>query len=222
LIDVQDEVDIWSKYASVLKDKTPMDFEECPGIDAPWYWRRRKETGINEPFPGLQMHKVDMDNYNASRHPLDRRQLIMYRGIGDMPRDPNLHLCAHLYASDRNSLYIVANHLDIGNDWTQMGSLVHTVVFHAEMDDLWFQPSSNTVSHLDDTNGRWFCKEDWSDRVVAGRAMFHSKVWSANGKHIATISQDGMIRVTQKPSASEDEQRAMELKKENWKPREKL
>jgi hypothetical protein len=31
-----------------------------------------------------------------------RRQLIFYRPIGDMLDDPNMHLCAHLYATDRN------------------------------------------------------------------------------------------------------------------------
>jgi hypothetical protein len=220
-MDVQEEVNIWNKYATVLKGKKPADFEECPGIDAPWYWQRRKDTGINEPFPGLQMHKVFMGPFNAQKHPLDRRQLIMYREIGSIPRDPNMHLCAHLYASDRNSLYIVANHFDIGNDWTQMSSLVHTVIFHADMDDLWFQPGE-ARSELDTVDGRWFCKEDWSDRVAAGRAMFHSKVWSANGKHVATMMQDGMIRVTKKPKASLDEVRAMELKRQNWMPREKL
>ncbi|TKA28527.1 hypothetical protein B0A54_16523 [Friedmanniomyces endolithicus] len=114
-LDAQEKVDLWSKYEDVLGGNKPSDFEECPGMDVPWYWRRRRETGLNDAFPGLTARKVDMQRYNESRHPLDRRQLILYRTLGNLPNDPNMHLCAHLYASDRNSLYIVANHLDIGD-----------------------------------------------------------------------------------------------------------
>ncbi|KAK3680098.1 hypothetical protein LTR78_000475 [Recurvomyces mirabilis] len=218
-LDVQESVNIWEKYSSILSGKKPSDFEECPGMDVPWYWKRRKETGVNEPFPGLQMHKVDMDRYNEPLHPLDRRQLIMYRTLDNLPRDPNLHLCAHLYASDRNSLFIVANHLDMGDTWTQMGTLAHTVIFHAAMNDLWFGPSTSQDSPLDSLDGRWYCKEDWSDRAGSGRAMFHSKVWAASGRHVATVVQDGMIRLTKDPVATEDERRALKKLETAWKPR---
>ncbi|KAK5706450.1 hypothetical protein LTR97_001438 [Elasticomyces elasticus] len=221
-LDVQEDVGIWAKYKDVLDEKRPEDIEECPGMDVPWYWKRRKETGINDSFPGLTARKVNMQAYNDVRHPLDRRQLILYRTIGTLPDVPNMHLCAHLYASDRNSLYIVANHVDVGDLWTQMGSLVHSVNFHSNMADLWFQPSANETSPLDDSSGRWFCKEDWTDRVANGRALFHSKVWSPSGKHIATVSQDGMIRVTKKAIASPQEVETMKGREAKWAPRGKL
>ncbi|KAK5119052.1 hypothetical protein LTR62_000263 [Meristemomyces frigidus] len=221
-LDVQEERNIWKKYARVLGGKRPTDFPECPGIDTPWYWARRRQTGINEPFPGLQMHMPDMTAQNSSLHPLDRRQLICYRTLGDLPRNPNLHLCAHLYASDRNSLFIVANHFDLGDRWTQMGTLVHTVVFHTGMEDLWFEPppqNASSSSPLDDDEGRWFCKEDSSDRVAGGRGMFRSQVWAANGRHVATIMQEGMIRVTNSAVASEAEVRVIEGVEAGWKAR---
>jgi hypothetical protein len=80
-----------------------------------------------------------MRAYNDPRPYLDRRQLQFYSVIGDMPslrQDPNLHACAHLYASDRNSLFAVTNLLDIGDDYMQMASLAHTVVFHVNPDGL--------------------------------------------------------------------------------------
>ncbi|KAK5133318.1 hypothetical protein LTR08_007843 [Meristemomyces frigidus] len=221
-LDVQEKVDIWDKYRSVLEGKTPTDFEECPGMDVPWYWERRKKTGHNDAFPGLQSQKVAMADYNDQKHPLDRRQLILYRTLGDLPPDPNMHLCAHLYASDRNSLFIVANHFEVGDIYTQMGSLVHSVVFHTGMENLSFGPSAGTSSPLDDKSGRWFCKEDYSDRVAAGRGLFHSKVWAPDGMHVATIIQDGMIRVTKKSTATAEEVGVVEGKKRKWRPREKL
>jgi len=221
-LDVQERVDIGEKYKTVLKDKRPQDFEECPGVDIPWYWKRRQETGLNDAFPGLEARKVAMAAYNEPRHPLDRRQLILYRALGDLPPDPNLHLCAHLYASDRNSLYIVANQFDTGEAYTQMSSLVHTVVFHSGQEELMFGPSNETESLLDDTNGRWFCMEDWSDRVAAGRAVFRSRVWAPDGTHVMSIMQDGLIRVTKKPSATLEEVKAVRDRERHWKPREKL
>jgi len=53
---------------------------------------------------------VDMERFNRHRKTLDRRQLMYYRAIGEMPsvqEDPNLHAAAHLYASDRNGLFPV-------------------------------------------------------------------------------------------------------------------
>lgn len=221
-LDVQEKVDISDKYKSVLEGKKPTDFEECPGMDLPWYWKRRMETGQNDDFPGLQAQKVNMAAYNHDKHPLDKRQLILYRTLGDLPPDPNMHLCAHLYASDRNSLYIVANHFDVGDLFTQMGSLAHTVVFHTGMTDLMFGASTTQNSLLDDETGRWFCKEDSSDRVAAGRGLFHSKVWAADGTHVASILQDGMIRVTKKANATPEETAELQERKDKWKPRAKL
>ncbi|KAK3071293.1 hypothetical protein LTR53_008886 [Teratosphaeriaceae sp. CCFEE 6253] len=220
--DAQEEIDIWDKYKSVLDGRKPEDFEECPGMDVPWYWKRRKDTGENDQFPGLTARKVDMACYNQPKHPLDRRQLILYRTIGTLPASPNMHLCAHLYASDRNSLFIVANQFDVGDVWTKMGSLVHSVTFHTGMEDLFFQPSEDSQSPLDDSNGRWFCKEDWSDRVGAGRALFHSRIWSPGGRHVATVLQDGMIRVTKKAVVSPGEVRTIKDRQGQWRPREKL
>lgn len=53
-----------------------------------------------------------MDAYNGSKpdHGLEHRNLKWYAVEGDMPRvdeDPNMHICAHLYASDRNSLFVM-------------------------------------------------------------------------------------------------------------------
>ncbi|GAB7357861.1 hypothetical protein MBLNU230_g0032t1 [Neophaeotheca triangularis] len=193
-LDKQAAVDIPSAYESVLAGKRPEDFEEAPGMDVPWYWRRRKETGYNDPFPGLQARKVDMTAFNRGLDPLDKRQLIYYRALGKMPKDANLNACAHLYASDRNSLFIVANHFNAGDSYSQMGSLAHTVVFHVPLEEM-FVGSDEAE---DDKGREWFVKEDWTTRAAGGRGMFHSRVWDARGRHVATLMQEGMIRVKSK------------------------
>lgn len=70
--------------------------------------------------------------------------------------------------------------------------------------------------------GKWFCKEDFGTRSATGRALFESHVWSSNGAHVATVMQDGMIRYSKKPEATAKELAALEERKENWKPRQKL
>lgn len=138
LMDVQAPVNLWDKYAVALKGKHPWNFPECPGFDVQWYWKEQAAGKKNDVFPGLDTRKADLSKYNEGRHPLDRRQLVFYRIIGTIPKDDvNMHLCAQLYASDRNSLFIVANALNIGDLYTSMGSLIHQVVFHTSADGVW-------------------------------------------------------------------------------------
>lgn len=210
-IDSQDDVDISKKYSSVLAGKKPTDFLEVPAMDLPFYWKRRAETGINDAFPGLECRKVDMSAYNKDRHPLDRRQLILYRTIGEMPEDPNMHLCAHLYASDRNSLYIVANHFELGHYWSNMSSLSHTVILHSPIKAMQFGaiPEGGV---LDDETGRWFCMEISGSRMSGGRAVHNVRMWNNQNEHIATGMQDGLIRYAANPQKPTDE----ELKVLDW------
>ncbi len=215
---VQEEMDLWKEFAPALAGKKPKDFEEVPGMDVPWYWRRRKETGQNDQFPGLESRKVDMTPYNQDKHPLRRKGLIFYRPIGLLPDDPNMHLCAHLYASDRNSLYIVANQMDVGDLYTAMSSLVHTTAFHGDMSSLMFGRSQSQSHPMDDTSGsgKWFCKEDFTLRAGQGRAMLHGRIWAADGTHICTVNQDGMIRFARKPDATEEEKAAVLQRRRKW------
>lgn len=223
LLDMQERANIWDKYAVVLAGQKPLDFPFCPGMDVPWFVKRREEFGINDEFPGLDMPKVDMRPYNSARHPLDRRQLTFYRPVLDLPLDPNLHLCAHLYASDRNGLYNVANLFDMGDVWTSMGSLTHYVVFHASLDDLMFRASTlEERSPQDDVRGRWFVKDDNSDRVTDGRMMYHSKAYAPNGVHIASFMQDGMMRLSKKPTPTPHELDTIRARVHRYKAREKL
>ena len=224
ILDVQEPVDLWKVYGASLRNKRPEDSEEVPGVDVPWYWKLRSETGQNDEFPGLDMRKADMTEYNRDRHPLERKGLIFYRGVGHLPQDPNLHLCAHLYASDRNSLYIVTNQLDVGDLYTQMSSLVHQTSFHGNIENLMFGPSKSDDSQMDDSSesGRWYCKEDTTLRVANGRAMLHGRLFASNGAHIATATQDGLIRFAKKPDPTPKELAMIREREARWPPRGKL
>ncbi|KAK5687017.1 hypothetical protein LTS10_001154 [Elasticomyces elasticus] len=193
-IDVRPRLDLQHEFGAVLSDKKPHEHQEMPGVDAPWYWEFSKRNGgYTDPFPGLHLQKVDMDAHNTSKppHGLDHRNLKYYSVRGDMPsveEDPNMHLCAHLYASDRNSLFVISNHLGIGNDYSQMGSLSHTVILHGTAEEL---------DMIDRRTGkaRWFCQEAWTGGSRQGRGTHQSRMWADDGLHIATTLQDGMVRL---------------------------
>lgn len=240
-------------YGGVLKGKTdPMrDLEEVPGMDLTFYRKQKmlllddadgeEGKGKHDAFPGLQCRKVDMREWNSKRHPMERRQLIFYRMIFDREKEKeedqgmnmnmNMQLCAHLYASDRNSLFIVANLFDLGDLFTNMSSLSHTVIFHAEEGEMRFGSASASKttttkrtkspfhkSNNNDGGGRWFCMEVFGSRIHGGRAVHNCRIFNDEGTHIATCMQDGLIRFAVDPQKpTEEELEMMEAVKRGWK-----
>jgi acyl-CoA thioesterase len=238
--DIQDRINLKDVYRDVLKDKEtePMEHPVSPDKDSEEF--RTKYLPAHpehfNPLAGLHIRKVDMEKYNAKRSGLDRRQLLFYTLRGSLPlptapyppkssgdgkfsltREANMHACAHLYASDRNSLFIVPNHVDRGTGFTRMASLSHSVVFHVGIEDL-IMPAEPRINHLNadptlwedgslplcnleghdkgDRDGRkWFVQEAHFTRATGGRALHTSRMWDYDtGVHIATTYQDGLIR----------------------------
>jgi len=215
-----------------------MEHPAAPSNDSETF----RETYLKEhpdhfnPIAGLHLRKADMTKYNEKRSALDRRQLTFYTLRGSLPlptapyppredytgkisltREANMHACGHLYASDRNSLFIVPNHLDLPRDYTRMASLSHSVIFHVGIKDLvmpaeprinhpqadptlWedgLLPLCNLEGHYEgDEDGRkWFVQEAHLTRATGGRALHTSRMWDyERGVHIATTFQDGLIR----------------------------
>ncbi|KAK8232402.1 thioesterase-like superfamily-domain-containing protein [Phyllosticta capitalensis] len=194
--DFQEPCDLAQKYGSALGDRRPEDWSEAPSVDSPWYWElAAAKDGPRDAFPGLSLRKVDMAPYNQDhRGPLERRQLQFYSTTGEMPpvtEEPNLHACAHLYACDRNSLFLIPNHLDVGDDYRQMASLSYSVVFHVS--------SKEMAMQVKEGEKRWFCQEARISRTGGNRGLHVSRLWSPDGRHIATTWQDGLVRIG-KPS----------------------
>ena len=174
-----------------------------------------------------------MTTFNMGREPVDRRQLTLYSLRGSLPSpytnqtssiggnaskdrilscEANLHLVGHLYASDRNSLFIVPNHLELGFEFTRMASLSHTVIFHVGIEDLLLRdeppdddprafPTTKESKRGElDTQRKWYMQESWIQRVEGGRGLHTSRLWDPDtGLHIASTMQDGLVRF--KPTA---------------------
>jgi len=239
-VEYQDAVNLKERFAEVLegKENEPMLHPVAPSQDSEWFHKTylSKHPDHFNPVGGLHLRKADMKKYNDTQTPIDKRQLTFYTLRGSLPlptapyppgptsshttsltREANLHACAHLYASDRNSLFIIPNHLSLGRNYTRMASLSHTVIFHVGIRDLVIPPEPR-INHPNadptlfdegslplcnvegdlkgDKDGRkWFVQESWVTRAAGGRGLHNSRLWDyERGVHIATTIQDGLIR----------------------------
>ncbi|ETI21227.1 acyl-CoA thioesterase II [Cladophialophora carrionii CBS 160.54] len=203
-----------TQYANVLEALKPEDHPLAPGADAQWWEEEEQESWSRDAaaFPGVETRKVDMAKYNGKVRPgggtdgaetARYRQLLFYRLIQDdddlaskeeeeqekgHALDLNLQAAAHLYASDRNSLFLLPRALGYETVRTTMASLSHTVIFHGSADHL---------AMVDrDGNSKWFVQEAWTSHGGDNRGCHNSLLWDwSTGRVIATTIQDGMIRL---------------------------
>ena len=213
----QPVADIQRKYEVVLGGKEIEDHPLAPGRDTP-EWTMEVERGVRPPveFAGIEARKVKMDRYNAmvraTEHPDRYRHLHFYRllGLPDESREgkgktqeqikqsdeegeyDNLHICAHLYASDRNSLFLIARALGRTSDITRIASLSHTVIIHTH------KPAMKTIDWGLETaqpRAKWFTIEASTSRSGENRVLHQGQIWAPDGTLIATTLQDGLLRV---------------------------
>ena len=163
-------------------------------------------------LPGVDIRKVDMRQYNGvvgeggEGRVAAWRQLAFYRVLVDDDDDQGekngngpgrdgedelrLHISAHLYASDRNSLFLIQRAYGYQGRETRMGSLGHTVVFHGGVERL-------RMVDWGTGKRRWFVQEAWTSNSGENRGCHESRLWDWDrGDVVATTLQDGMVRVS--------------------------
>jgi len=173
------------RFRSLLSGKMPEDHLPSPSLDADWWIEQVQRGDIPEPeFPGLDVRKVDMTSYNAAeevkRSPEKYRQLTLYALKGS-PQDSdvalskeelesremtgefdNVYACAHMYASDKNSLLLIPPALG-HKTWSAMASLTLTVIFHHHGEALrmidWDVGEEKNEKSLP---RKWFIQEGWT------------------------------------------------------------
>ncbi|KAL1969301.1 hypothetical protein VTN77DRAFT_9493 [Rasamsonia byssochlamydoides] len=208
--------DLRRRYGSLIRGKRPEDHPLAPGIDAPWHIQAVEAGKHHErDFPGVEVRKVDMEQYNQTdevkKNPHEYRQLQFYRfrgspdiheyeheggnGAGELQQSKgrdgeydNLFACAHLYASDKNSLFIIPRALGHPDDWTMLTSLSLTVIFHQHGDKL-------RMIDWDSGERKWFLEEFWTSRSGENRALHETRLWTADGILLATAVQDSLVRL---------------------------
>ena len=203
-------------YKSVLDGKEPETHPHAPSADTlVWMGKPRPEGSTTGTWlPGVDIRKVDMQNYNGvigeggDGKVGQWRQLAFYRIITDDEDESyeneeyelRLYTSAHLFASDRNSLFTIQRAYGYQGRETRLGSLGHTVIFHGGVERL---------RMVDSQTGRrrWFVQEAWTSNGGENRGCHESRLWDwEKGEVVATTVQDGMVRVSaQKPGIEANE-----------------
>jgi acyl-CoA thioesterase-2 len=103
---------------------------------------------------------------------------VWMRVAGRLPDDPAVQTAALTFASDLTLLSAGLARLGGGWGGRYVGaSLDHAVWFHAPV-------------RADD----WLLYETDSPAASAGRALCFGQIWAADGTHVATVAQEGLIR----------------------------
>jgi acyl-CoA thioesterase-2 len=100
-----------------------------------------------------------------------------FRVAGELTDDPVVHAAALTFVSDLTLLS--AGFARLGGGWPDFigASLDHAVWFHRPV-------------RADD----WLLYETDSPAASSGRALCFGQIWAADGAHVATVAQEGLIR----------------------------
>ena len=112
------------------------------------------------------------------RLPPDTPSRVWFRVAGRLPDDDAVHAAALTFVSDLTLLS--AGLARIGGGWS--GTTIGASLDHA----VWF--------HRPVRADEWFLYETDSPAAASGRALCFGQIWAADGTHVATAVQEGLIR----------------------------
>jgi acyl-CoA thioesterase-2 len=171
-----------------LSHQKPMpampDPESLPSSLDSW---KRRSAGTKQPFQPVPVDfrtEQGADPY-SSPTPEPRRR-VWTRSPLALPDDPLLHETLFAYVSDYGLLWtsLQPHGIKIGDPRLQIASLDHTIWFH-----------------------RPFRMDDWlffaieSPNASGGRSLNIGHVYDRAGALVATVAQEGLIRLRDKPKA---------------------
>ena len=173
--------DFTAGEAAVAEHSTPMP--DVPGPEGlPGTAEFVARHGERAAWMGAMGRVVDQrflqDPFAAPpKSPPDTQTYAWLRVAGELGENPAVHAAALTFVSDLTLLS--AGFARLGGGWPDFigASLDHAVWFH--------QPV-----RADD----WFLYETDSPAASSGRALCFGKIWAADGTHVATIAQEGLIR----------------------------
>lgn len=130
----------------------------------------------------IDLRYVDPPPWEQSPVPREPRSRVWMRADGVMPDDPLLHVCMLTYASDMSLLdsVLVGHGLSWGRDQVMAASLDHAMWFHREF-----------------RADEWLLYESVSPSASGARGLAEGRFWTRGGRHIATVVQEGLLRILQ-------------------------
>jgi acyl-CoA thioesterase-2 len=154
-------------------DSLPSTAEVLANIDHPVarFWATERAFDIRHVGSPLYLHVGDQ----RTAH-----QAVWMKAVGTLPDDLNLHRAALAYASDHTILEpVLRGH---GLAWVSPGLKVASLD-HA----MWW--------HRDGRVDEWLLYEQESPVALGGRGLSFGRIFSRDGTLLATVAQEGMVRV---------------------------
>lgn len=182
---------IFSMIASFQETDPGLEHQdEFPlGIPAPETLPSAAELIGNNPHPVAQywakarpfdMRHVGSPIYFSVKGEPVAHQAVWIKALGDMPADAQLHTAALAYASDYSILESIYRRHGIA--WSHPG-LKSASLDHA----MWF--------HREPKVDEWMLYVQESPSASGGRGLSLGRIFSQDGRLLATIAQEGMVRV---------------------------
>lgn len=154
-------------------ESLPSDEELLKSIDHPiaQYWA----TGR-----AFDMRHVEAAVYLGSAGDRVAHQAVWMKAIGQLPDDRNLHRAALAYASDYSILESVLRRHGItwGTPGLKVASLDHAMWWHR-------------FGRVDE----WMLYLQESPTAIGGRGLATGRIYSRDGALLATVAQEGMVRI---------------------------
>jgi acyl-CoA thioesterase II len=191
VVAVQHGVPIFSLSASFHRPESGVDHQSpMPSVpepdELPTLGERYRRFGgdpggvLRLPRP-IDLRYVDLPSWEQrAEGPREPRSRVWMRADGVLPDDPLLHVCALTYASDFTLLdsVLVGHGLAWGQDVVAGASLDHAMWFHRPF-----------------RADEWLLYESTSPSASGGRGLAEGRFWTRDGRHVATVVQEGLLRV---------------------------
>ncbi len=154
-------------------ESLPSTAEVLSGIDHPvaQFWSTRRAFDIRH---------IESPIYFEVAGERAPHQAVWMRAIGSLPDDPNLHRAALAYASDYSILEssLRAHGIAWGTPGLKVASLDHAMWWHR-------------FGRADE----WLLYVQESPNAVGGRGLSLGRMYSRDGRLLASVAQEGTIRV---------------------------
>jgi acyl-CoA thioesterase-2 len=187
----QSDVPIFSMIASFQEEDPGLEHQDDfpSGIPDPESLPSAADLIGDNPHPVAQywakarpfdMRHVDSPIYFSVEGKPVAHQAVWLRALGPMPDDQSLHTAALAYASDYSILESIYRRHSIA--WSHPGlksaSLDHAMWFHrpAKVD-------------------QWMLYVQESPSAQGGRGLALGRIFNSRGELLATVAQEGMVRV---------------------------
>ncbi|KAK9453608.1 thioesterase-like superfamily-domain-containing protein [Dipodascopsis uninucleata] len=174
----------WSHLPPGVKlDVEPEKLPISPDLDLPLFtsWATKNFGKLNLFDRAIDVRKVPLELMEQPERYTDRKAYHIYKVNGNLSDDPNLHLCAHIYCSDQNSMFVGSQLLGKIDKIRRVCSLSQSIVF--------FPSPCNDTIRADDS---WTTLETQTTRSGDGRLLYTGKLYDANGVMFGEFIQDGL------------------------------